>query len=71
MVDIRGHAEDGFGAVADAFRANFDGVELGAGFCLYVDGKNVVDLTGGYADVERTRPTTMTAFSLSSRLPKA
>ena len=56
MVEIQGYAEDGFGAVADAFRANFDGVELGAGFCLYVDGRKVVDLTGGYADVERTRP---------------
>lgn len=55
MSEIRGQVNDGFGAVADAFRANFDGVELGAAFCLYVDGKKVVDLTGGYADVEETQ----------------
>jgi len=58
MVEIQGQVERGFGPVADAFRGNFDGVELGAAFCLYVDGEPVVDLTGGYADVLRTRPYT-------------
>ncbi len=56
MVEIHGHVEDGFGAVADAFRANFAGVELGSAFCLYVDGMPVVDLMGGYADIGRTQP---------------
>ncbi len=53
MADIRGQVDDGFGAVADAFRANFEGVEHGAAFCLYVDGKKVVDLTGGFVDAAK------------------
>jgi CubicO group peptidase (beta-lactamase class C family) len=48
---IHGQADDGFGAVADAFAANFEHHdELGAGFSLYVDGVQRVDLWGGVAD---------------------
>ncbi len=51
MVIVHGHADEGFGAVADAFRENFDTRdELGASFCLYVDGARRVDLWGGLAD---------------------
>ena len=57
MTEIRGHVEEGFGAVADAFSANFaQHEEVGAGFCLYVDGKAVVDVTGGVADTVTGRP---------------
>ncbi|HSH11388.1 MAG TPA: serine hydrolase domain-containing protein, partial [Ilumatobacter sp.] len=49
--NISGHADEGFGAVADAFAANFEHHdELGAGFSLYVDGVPRVDLWGGVAD---------------------
>ena len=46
---------DGFGPVADAFRANFAaGEELGAQFCVRLHGKVVVDLVGGWRDRKRT-----------------
>ena len=54
----RGHVEEGWGKVADAFRANFEGNpgEVGAACCVYVDGRPVVDLWGGFADREANRP---------------
>jgi CubicO group peptidase (beta-lactamase class C family) len=43
-------------AVRETFEANFDaGLELGARFCLAIDGEIVVDLMGGFADRARTR----------------
>ena len=57
MSDINGVVEDGWGPVADVFRANFkDGKDLGGAFCVYVDGRPVVDLWGGVADRETNRP---------------
>ena len=51
MVEINGDVAEGFGLVADAFARNFDDHgEVGAAFCLYVDGTDVVDLWGGVAD---------------------
>lgn len=51
MTEIRGTVEPGFEEVRDAFEANFsDHGEVGAGFALYVEGRQVVDLTGGVAD---------------------
>lgn len=51
MVEINGFVEEGYGAIADAFRANWtDDEEVGAGFSLVHDGKLVADLTGGTAD---------------------
>lgn len=56
-VVIHGHAEDGFGTVADAFRTNFaERGEVGAGCSLYLDGSCVVDLWGGIADAPSGRP---------------
>lgn len=50
-MDVNGRVDEGYGSIADAFRANFaDHGEVGAGFCLYVDGEPVVDITGGVAD---------------------
>lgn len=47
-VELSGLVEPGFGAVADAFRTNFtEHGDVGAGFCLYVDGAPAVDLTAG------------------------
>ena len=55
---VQGHVEAGWGKVADAFRANFDGNpgEVGAACCVYVGGQPVVDLWGGLADSETNRP---------------
>jgi len=52
---IHGEADEGYGKVADAFRANFAaGREVGAALCVYRDGRKVIDMWGGYAD-GRTR----------------
>jgi CubicO group peptidase (beta-lactamase class C family) len=55
---VQGHVEDGWGKVAEAFRANFAGSpgEVGAACCVYRDGRPVVDLWGGLADRETNRP---------------
>lgn len=55
---VQGHVESGWGKVADAFRANFDGRpgEVGAACCVYVNGRPVVDLKGGLADRAANRP---------------
>ena len=46
---IGGDADEGYGKIADAFRANFArGDEIGAAFSVYRDGVKVVDLWGGY-----------------------
>jgi CubicO group peptidase (beta-lactamase class C family) len=57
VTEVAGKVEAGFEAVEEAFRANFDvHGEVGAAFCLYVDGRPVVDLWGGVADVATGRP---------------
>ena len=57
MTEIQGNAAAQFMRVIDAFAANFDeGAELGARFTLCIDGEPVVDLWGGHADRQRTRP---------------
>lgn len=49
--------EEGWGKVADAFRANFDNAgEVGAACSVYVGGRPVVNLWGGLADREANRP---------------
>ncbi|XVS61603.1 serine hydrolase domain-containing protein [Actinosynnema sp. CA-299493] len=52
--------EDGWGKVADVFRANFEGEpgEVGAACSVYVDGRPVVDLWDGLADRATNRPWT-------------
>ncbi|ROP42061.1 serine hydrolase domain-containing protein [Saccharothrix texasensis] len=52
--------EDGWGEVADVFRANFEGEpgEVGAACSVYVDGRPVVDLWDGLADRATNRPWT-------------
>jgi CubicO group peptidase (beta-lactamase class C family) len=56
-IEIQGSTDPRFRAVEDAFRENFSRFpEVGAALCVYVDGRPVVDVWGGYADAERTRP---------------
>jgi CubicO group peptidase (beta-lactamase class C family) len=65
MTEINGDVDEGFGAIADAFAANFhDHGDVGAGFCLYVDGIPVVDITGGIADRTTGRPYDETTLQL-------
>ena len=48
---IEGHVNEGFGPLADAFRAGFERrEELGAAVAVYAGGRRVVDLWGGIAD---------------------
>jgi CubicO group peptidase (beta-lactamase class C family) len=54
---IEGTCDDRFGAVRDAFAANFAaGLDVGASVAVYLDGQPVVDLWGGFADRDRTVP---------------
>lgn len=56
-IELQGHCEPRFGAVRDAFAANWsDHAEVGASLCVIVGGETVVDLWGGYADEARTQP---------------
>ena len=55
-VELQGRCEPRFGAVRDAFAANWtDHDEVGASLCVIVGGETVVDLWGGHADAERSR----------------
>ena len=54
---VHGAADEGYGKVADAFRANFAaGSEVGAALCVYRDGRKVVDMWGGYRDGHTKAP---------------
>jgi CubicO group peptidase (beta-lactamase class C family) len=56
-IGIKGECKDGFQRVKDAFAANFeDHGEVGASLAVMVDGEMAVDIWGGYADGQRTRP---------------
>src|SRR3954471_13819757 len=57
MVEVSGFAPARFGAVKDAFAANFaEGLELGARFTLVEAGEVVLDLWAGSADRKGARP---------------
>ena len=48
---IHGTCDPRFAAVEAAFAANFEeGLDQGAAFALYLEGRRVVDLWGGSAD---------------------
>ena len=54
---LQGSCDPRFAAVRGAFAENFTKRgSVGAAVCVYVDGKPVVDLWGGFADAARTRP---------------
>jgi len=57
--DVQGTVAPGFEGVRDAFAANFsERGDVGASLAVTRDGALVVDLWGGWADAERTRPWT-------------
>jgi len=62
---LRGFVAPGFGAVGDAFAANFDRYgDVGAACAIFVDGDPVVDLHGGFADRAQTRPWSQDTITL-------
>ena len=67
---MHGGVADGWGAVADAFRANFaDPGEDGAAVAVHHDGRLVVDLVAG-TDVVRGRPLTRDALMVVASCSK-
>jgi CubicO group peptidase (beta-lactamase class C family) len=57
MTDVQGFCDARFAAVEETFRARLDAdEELGASIAIVVDGEQVVDIWGGWADAERTTP---------------
>src|SRR5699024_7094028 len=74
---IHGHTDAAFAAVGEAFRTNFEPSEkdpgdLGAALCVIIDGRRVVDLWGGWADLAGTRPwgpdTLVNAYSIGKAM---
>ena len=56
-LQIQGTCDAHFTAVRESFAENFaQRGDVGAAVCVYVEGKPVVDLWGGYANASRTRP---------------
>jgi CubicO group peptidase (beta-lactamase class C family) len=54
---VKGYVSPGFEKVEAVFRYNFNHrKEVGAAFCVYKDGKKVVDLWGGHQDKEQKKP---------------
>jgi len=55
--EIHGFVASGFGAVREAFEQNFaERNELGGGCSVFLNGEKVVDLWGGYRDMETLEP---------------
>ena len=56
-MSVQGFAQDRFAAVKEVLAANLaSGADIGASFCATIDGETVVDIWGGHADPEQTRP---------------
>lgn len=83
---VHGRVERGFEAVRVAFARNFDASpagdglptdpgDLGAAVCVVIDGRVVVDLWGGWADLARTREwqadTLVNAYSVGKAVTAA
>lgn len=56
MALTHGTCTDRFAAVREALAASLDDKDVGASVAVFVDGEPVVDLWGGYTDVDRTTP---------------
>lgn len=65
MTTIHGEVAPGYEPVREAFAANFaQHGDLGAAVCVYQHGRPVVDLWGGVADPETSRPWTRDTLQL-------
>ncbi len=57
MAEIQGSCDERFKGVGDVLAANLDrGADVGASVAVTVDGELVVDIWGGYADQDQSRP---------------
>src|SRR5215472_12403198 len=70
---VHGFVADTCASVRDAFEANFaTGADLGASCCATLEGETIVDLWGGFAGEEKTRPwekdTIMNVFSTTKTM---
>jgi CubicO group peptidase (beta-lactamase class C family) len=73
---VHGDVDEGYGPVADAFRANFGSdQEIGAACGIYRGGRLVVDLWGGYRDGRTKDPwevdTMVSVFSATKGMAAA
>lgn len=56
-IQVQGTCDERFSAVKDILSASLEsGADLGASFAVTLDGELVVDIWGGWADEEKTRP---------------
>jgi hypothetical protein len=57
MAKVEGFASGPFEKLKTLFESRIaEGQEVGASIVLNINGKNVVDLWGGHADQEKTKP---------------
>ena len=56
VAEIAGHCDPAFARVREVFEKSFTIGEAGAGVAVTIDGEKVVDLWGGWAGADRTRP---------------
>ena len=57
MADVQGSCDKRFGAVQEVLaRQLASGADLGASVAVTIEGESVVDVWGGWADAEQTRP---------------
>ena len=57
MSVVHGHCEPAFNKVRDLLEQNIlSEEELGASLCVNIDGQDVVNLWGGFADRARSKP---------------
>jgi CubicO group peptidase (beta-lactamase class C family) len=55
-MEVHGHCQGRYAGTKMMMAANLaSGADLGASFCATIDGEPVVDIWGGWADVEKTR----------------
>lgn len=56
MAEVHGSSDPAFSPLRETLRQRIeDGRELGAAICVNIDGKNVLDIWGGYADPAKTK----------------
>ena len=57
MTDINGFCEEKFKNVKEVLLQNFkEDLDVGASFSVTLNGKFIIDIWGGYADANKTRP---------------
>lgn len=68
---VAGSCDPKFEPVREAFLENLDGADLGAGVSVWLDGRQVVNLWGGYRDEARKRRWTEDTLVMVASVTKA